>query len=64
VHCAEGAVGASSTLDASAALLQALLQLPEQTLAAYRLEGERRLGQRGGIKQMAEAIVGAFSIQR
>ena len=57
MHCAEGDVDAPNTLIASAEMLEQLLQLPEATLQQLRQEGDQRLGQAGGTKRMARAIL-------
>ena len=57
VHCAEGDVDDPHTLIASAELLKQLLELPEATLKQLRQEGDQRLGQAGGTKRMARAIL-------
>jgi uncharacterized protein (TIGR03492 family) len=57
VHCANGDVDDPHTLIASADLLEHLLQLPEATLQQLRQEGDQRLGQAGGTKRMARAIL-------
>ena len=57
MHCAEGDVDDPNTLIASAELLEHLLQLPEATLQQLRQEGDQRLGQAGGTKRMARAIL-------
>ena len=57
VHCAEGDVDDPHTLIASADLLEQLLQLPVATLQQLREEGDQRLGQAGGTKRMARAIL-------
>jgi uncharacterized protein (TIGR03492 family) len=57
VHCANGDVDDPQTLIASADLLEQLLQLPEATLQQLRQEGDQRLGQAGGTKRMARAIL-------
>jgi hypothetical protein len=57
VHCVKGDVDDPQTLIASADLLEQLLQLPEATLQQLREEGDQRLGQAGGTKRMARAIL-------